>query len=434
MSFDFSSIRAITSTAFEAAAEKTLGKRAESVQAEMDRLGKYSHIARETYNNVLNNVHIENFGSGIASGSVFTNSLISSMIVGTSKSANNRKELKYNPFIAMQNAEAVGSVPGGVLQYPLRGKGDVGPYMKIQGFKYSYDDKNKFGNKHVSSAEKVERTACIILPLPASLQQSTTIGWTDYNSVFAKLVTAAKKAEVGWDNAGQMAEAIKSKLGNEDAISDSVKVAGLAAGTALVSGGGNIISAGLGEGFDFLRMQGGLSVNRMTQAAYSGVDTKVHDFSFTMIPRNAKESLEVKKIIEMFEYCSMGEMTDDWGGLLTNFPSLWNITFHGADGRVINGMLEIPDSVLTNVGVTYGGAGASFKVAAGTSDSFMTSLTLTFKESQNMVRDDLSYIRQGGSVLSDIHPETQDSAFDADDAISRIVKGIDSSGTTGDAD
>ena len=124
------------------------------------------------------------------------------------------------------------------------------------------------------------------------------------------------------------------------------------------------------------------------------------------MPRNQAEALEVKKIIQTLQYHSIGARIAEVGGILTDYPSVWNVTFHTQDGTHINGILSIPDAFLTNVNVTYSPTRAGFTVTRD-NDPFAYVLSIVFKESQNLIRDDLWYIRQGEKLLGDSKPRVE---------------------------
>ena len=277
--------------------------------------------------------------------------------------------------------------------------------MEISGFKYVYDADDRNGNRsssHKGDDMKTERTATIRLPLPGNLASGLSLQYEDYSSFFAKLVRAHKPTEGESVNMDNVINSIKQATGGIE--SDVWTDAGLAGGAAglfslaMGEGVGAAAAATIDEAFKYIRVQGGIAVNPMSQASYVGANIRTHSFEFHMVPRNQTEAIECKKIIEMLQYCSIGERSTVLQGLLVNFPSVWNVSFHTAKGDKINGMLEIPDSFITEVNVTYSPTRAGFTVTRD-NDPFAYVITITFKEAQNLIRDDLSYIRQGGELL-----------------------------------
>lgn len=363
-----------------------------------------NNIQKNAYERVLNNA---DFGMGMGIGGYLENNwdvINNSLYLGLANKASANEDVKNNP----KNAEPVKgkNVPSASLQYPQPSKEEQVPYMEISGFKYVYDADDKNGNRsssHKGDKMETERTATIRLPLPGNLASGLSLQYEDYSSFFSKLVRAHKPSEEGAGvSIDSMLESIKQATGGID--SQVWKDAGLAGGAAglfsaaMGEGIGAAAAATIDEAFKYIRVQGGIAVNPMSQASYVGANIRTHSFEFHMVPRNQTEAIECKKIIEMLQYCSIGERSTALQGLLVNFPSVWNVSFHTAKGDKINGMLEIPDSFITEVNVTYSPTRAGFTVTRD-NDPFAYVITITFKEAQNLIRDDLSYIRQGGELL-----------------------------------
>ena len=363
-----------------------------------------NNIQKNAYERVLKNA---DFGIGMGIGGYLENNwdvVNNSLYLGLANKATANEDVKNNP----KNSEPVKgkNVPSASLQYPQPSKEEQVPYMEISGFKYVYDADDKNGNRsssHKGDKMETERTATIRLPLPGNLASGLSLQYEDYSSFFSKLVRAHKPSEEGAGaSIDNMLESIKQATGGIDSqVWTDAGLAGGAAGlfsAAMGEGIGAAAAASIDEAFKYIRVQGGIAVNPMSQASYVGANIRTHSFEFHMVPRNQTEAIECKKIIEMLQYCSIGERSTMLQGLLVNFPSVWNVSFYTAAGVKINGMLEIPDSFITEVNVTYSPTRAGFTVTRD-NDPFAYVITLTFKEAQNLIRDDLSYIRQGGELL-----------------------------------
>lgn len=340
--------------------------------------------------------------------------------LGMAAKSANAADINNSPAKVISRAQA-DNVALGVYRYPLPNSDvdDQAPYMKIEGFKYAYDENDALGNKNASG----QRTVTVYLPLPNNMPVGISQTFEDYSNVFGKIVRATDGMDV---DLGSFAQSIMNKFDDADGrlMSDSSKVWALSTGAGTLAGDGflNSIGTGLGEAMSYFRVNAGVTINPMSQSSYIGTDKREHSFNYKMIPRNQKEAIECKKIIEALQWHSTGERNKFLGGLLINFPSVWNVSFYTADGKPINGMLQIPDAFLTEVAVIYSPdtAGEGFRYTVD-NDAFAYSLSLKFVEAQNMTRDDLPYIHQGERLLADIHPITKDSDFtlSADDFVAR---------------
>lgn len=375
-----------------------------------------NNIRKDTLEKVLSNHDWTGGGFGGGGfGEMTADPINNSLHLGLATKANVSSDAKNNP----NNSTEVKAknLPGDILRYPVSSAEERVPYMKITGFKYRYDSDDTVGNKSTSNSmiktgkNAGEITASIRLPLPGNLASGLSQQYEDYNSVFSKLVRAYNGSGVfdgdGVEAAGLLVNKLKAATGGVDGEvwKDAAWAGGMAGlfSAAMQEGGGSVAANSIDEAFKYVRVNAGIAVNPMAQASYVGSNIRTHSFEFNMIPRSARESLECKKIIELLQYCSIGEKNPNFFGLLLNYPSVWNVSFHNFDDTPINGMLEIPDSVLTEVNVTYSPTRAGFTVNRD-NDPFGYVLLLTFKESQNLVRDDLSYIRQGGTLFPEMHP------------------------------
>ena len=391
-----------------------------------------NNLRKDTLEKVLSNHDWTGGGFGGGGfGEMTADPINNSLHLGLATKANVSSDAKNNP----NNSTEVKAknLPTDILRYPVSSAEERVPYMKITGFKYRYDSDDTVGNKSTSNSmiktgkNAGEITASIRLPLPGNLASGLSQQYEDYNSVFSKLVRAYNGSGVfdgdGVEAAGLLANKLKAATGGvEGEVWKDAAWAGGMAGlfsAAMQEGGGSVAANSIDEAFKYVRVNAGIAVNPMAQASYVGSNIRTHSFEFNMIPRSARESLECKKIIELLQYCSIGEKNPNFFGLLLNYPSVWNVSFHNFDDTQINGMLEIPDALLTEVNVTYSPTRAGFTVNRD-NDPFGYVLLLTFKESQNLVRDDLSYIRQGGTLFADMHPAVpKDSGIIYDNVVVR---------------
>lgn len=407
---DFSGIINNSVSGFEQKAQDRIKQYADKKldKAGLPSFSDLQNIQKDAYKKVMAGYEEGGFGGGMGNGSL--SSLIpqiaqinNALQLGLVNKAIANADAKNNP--ANVPPKSGKNVSNSILRYPLPNEEEKIPYMKLSAFKYAYDADDRVGN--MSSHDiTTEKNATIILPLPGNLASGMSLNFEDYSSFFAKLVRA-HKSEDGAPTVESAKNALQNAIGQIDpkVWGDGGIVGGLSGlfNLAMTGDIGESVATGLGDAFAYIRVQAGLAVNPMAQAAYLGANIRTHSFEFNLIPRNADEALECKKIIEMLQYCSIGERNSAFGGLLMNYPSVWNVEFMNQDGRPINGMLQIPDAFLTEVNVTYSPTRAGFTVTRD-NDPFSYVIVMTFKEAQNLIRDDLSYIRQGDDLLSDMHP------------------------------
>lgn len=385
-------------------------QRSGEFQELQNKYGKYVDVWNERKNMVFNPEDL------ILNAAASAPTVTGSHGVGMATKSKNAQGLTYHPSEVM-NAKVGINMPDSILRYPINETGDdYGPFMLFKAFKYTYDNYNKLGNTGNSTSMKIEDgetvdtqnelLTIIKLPMPAEVGNSLSLGYSDYNSLMAKLVRAAKTTSA--DDMKNLMMGIVDKGADSNTWADAGAVAAAGGLNALFSGSGGMISSAIGEGFDFVRVSAGISINPMQQSSYTGAGVSSHSFSFSLVPRNEKEAVEINKIIEKFQWLSIGEKMEGSAGLIVNYPAVWNVSFHAPNGQEITGMLSIPDAFITSAGAVYGASGsAAFKVT-NSDKAWATAYTLNIelKEAQNPIRDDLNYMRQGGSLFGDEHPTT----------------------------
>lgn len=397
---------------FEGKASTSILGYADKVMAKnhLPTFSELHNISTTAYQNVMKNADWNsNFNESFSPD--VSGSINNFLAPGTSVAKSNND--KNNPSSAPVKGPV--NVPTVSLRYPLPGGDDTEkvPYMEIRGFKYQYSDTDYLGNR-IASKDPVtqkplpatERTATIKLPLPGNLASALELDFDDYSSVFAKLIKAGNGMQLDPEGIGKAIGAVGGRISDADAWGTAGMVgaaAGVFSGTAGGATLGEAAGVAFSEALNYIRVAAGIAVNPMQQASYVGSKIRHHAFEFNLVPRNQAEAIEVKKIIQTLQYHSIGARIAEVGGILTDYPSVWNVTFHTQDGTHINGILSIPDAFLTNVNVTYSPTRAGFTVTRD-NDPFAYVLSIVFKESQNLIRDDLWYIRQGEKLLENSQP------------------------------
>ena len=385
------------------------------------------NISTTAYQNVMKNADWQsNFNQSLSDATPQINNFLTP---GTA--ATIAKNDKNNPANVKEKTPV--NVPEIVLKYPQAGQDEteIIPFMQIRGLKYNYDQADQLGNRAASEeydgskSPDTVRTATVILPLPGNLASALELDFDDYSSVFAKIVKASGGMDISPDGLGKAIGAVHGRIKDADAYATGAAV-GVAGGVFSKAVGsatlGEATGVAFSEALNYIRVAAGIAVNPMQQASYVGSKIRHHAFEFNLVPKNANEARIVKQIIQTLQYHSIGARINEVGGILTDYPSVWNITFHNYDGKLINGILSIPDSFLTNVNVTYSPTRAGFTVTRD-GDPFAYVLSLVFKEAQNLIRDDLSYIRQGPQLLKEYQPHTSRKAPPSLSEVSGIYVG-----------
>lgn len=306
------------------------------------------------------------------------------------------KDIQNSPQQAM--ADSVANQQFVALQYPLGSDAGSCCFMIISAFKYIYDKNDIDGNKRSLDTDlsaSVKRLYQIKLPLPANLPGQFGAQWGDYQSIWAKLAKASNAsggmADLIAGGKDTFANAI-ANLAGQGVVDDLKFVAGASALSALITGG-SPVGESITESLNFIKVAGGITVNPMSQANYIGAQIRSHAFSFDITPRNQREQEQAAMIIEKLEDGQLGAKKRDMGGLLLDFPDMFNIRFVTPTGAPIKGMIEIPDCFIESCNVTRSPTRGIFQL---TKDHwpFGYKLEIVFKEMQMLTRDDMKYLRQ----------------------------------------
>lgn len=134
------------------------------------------------------------------------------------------------------------------------------------------------------------------------------------------------------------------------------------------------------------------AVNPNTKVLFERVNIRDFNFNFTMIPTSREEANEINRIIKEFRRAlyPTTELDRTW---LYRFPDKFNIIINtnetGINGEhraSANNLIKFKPAFLTDVNVTYN-PNASAWHADG--NPLETNLTLSFKESETLVREDI---------------------------------------------
>lgn len=137
----------------------------------------------------------------------------------------------------------------------------------------------------------------------------------------------------------------------------------------------------------------GLVINPRQEQLFQGVNSRSFDFTFSLAPRNAKEAVEVSKIVRVFREYSHPNL--DSTSFFLEIPAEFEIRYYkifnpGKTGEVVTENLflnKIGRCALTAINVDYtpNGVNATFEDGS----PVRTSVTMTFSELRPLVRQDI---------------------------------------------
>lgn len=355
-----------------------------------------------------NNIIRDNLNSALSTND-FKLYATSSNVIGFNNKLANIATESDSPAATIANKTAEDTQLNHALQYPLV-NGDKCCFCIITAFEYQYDSNDIDGNRRsldASVAPNIKNLYQIKLPMPANLPSTFSAQWSDYTSVWSKLLRSSEFTITdGMSfNPSDIMDKMVGLYQDNQAVQDTVKIGGLAAVAGLMTGSGlgGSISEGITESLNYLRVAGGLTVNPMTQATYVAAAGRNHSFTFSLMPRNKQEQIIIGEIIKLLENSQLAARRNDLGGILLDFPDMFNVRFVAYDGTPINGILEIPDSHIVSLDVTRNpNTGGKFQLSKDF-NAIGYDLRITFKESQNLTRNDLRYLRQSQEQAVALH-------------------------------
>ena len=229
---------------------------------------------------------------------------------------------------------------------------------------------------HVKRAATTRMKTAIALYMPASVQVTYGANYTD-----TEIGSMAERAaEVLKDfGAGRTADAF-TKILNAD--SDLVKNAG----QFLLAGVGNL--PGFGGAKELEAMKKGRIISNRMELAFKGINKRQFQYTFKMMPRNQRESDEIKKIVHAFKFNMLPEFEgSDLSGRSFIVPNTFDIEYM-YNGKQNQYLHKISTCVLESMNVTYGGD--RYKTYTATAEGAPpqeTTISLNFKEMEMITRE-----------------------------------------------
>ena len=287
-----------------------------------------------------------------------------------------------------------------ILRYPRNNIGPQDDYFKIQVIKYEAPGLNLTGGFALGTTEdalndalKREGTkrslANIILPMPATIQDNNSADWQSgtMNPIAASLANAASSAVLADNIAASIGQSIKNFGVNiAGAVSSGEGQSAAAAGTAAAA-----MQAALGQGNinQIISRATGQVFNENVEILFNGVNMRpAFNFTFDMVPRDSKESAEIKTIIRTLKKNmtpQKGTPGVDGGGLFVKAPNVFKLEYMSG-GKQHPFLHRFKPCALTQMSVNYNGS-AQYATYSDATPVHMQ-LTLQFQELSPIYAED----------------------------------------------
>lgn len=121
----------------------------------------------------------------------------------------------------------------------------------------------------------------------------------------------------------------------------------------------------------------GITANNYSYQIFNGVNHREFSYSFQLVPRNEKDSLDIKEICDTFKYWALPSRTTRYDLLYYEVPAIWEITYMKGSSEIQ--FLDSPkECFLQSIEVSYG-ANSSMKLFEDGAPMEVT-LTMSFVE------------------------------------------------------
>jgi hypothetical protein len=228
-----------------------------------------------------------------------------------------------------------------------------------------------------SATKRLKSSIAMYMPAQVSTSSSSKYGEHEIGAFAAAGINAYKAAmgaDGGMDAAGKIFQSAKGSI--KEAAPEALKAAA------------DVAFKGTKASMDIMR--GKVTNNRM-EMLFEGVDRRNFSFSFKMMPKSSKESMDVKTIVDMFRFY----MAPSFDGAVSTsrtfiVPATFDIQYMNQKGQN-NYLNKISTCVLTSCNVTYGGERVQFfRPDEIGSAPVETNIELSFRELEVITRERIS--------------------------------------------
>ena len=225
-----------------------------------------------------------------------------------------------------------------------------------------------------------KRIGIITLPIPAGINDSNTVGWTDdkLSQVQSEAANLAQGFLTGGvEGAGESIDKTKEKLNNSNKSGDL--------NTALTSLfiGSAVSNSNIGS-----RTFGAVG-NNNTELLFNGPSLRSHSFTFSFYPRSPEESVRVRQIIRAFKQSMSVKRSET--SLLLKAPHTFAIQYMTSkEGKSVTHpyLTRFKECALTSCNVDYTPDGTYMTYAGVEKSMTAYRMGLTFQELEPIFDDE----------------------------------------------
>ena len=281
------------------------------------------------------------------------------------------------------------------MRYPIKLKSESQDVIKFSILEYSpslakgKQSSSQFGTTQSRVVELdggnpiikgSKRIGIITLPIPAGINDSNTVGWTDdkLSQVQSEAANLAQGFLTGGvEGAGESIDKTKEKLNNSNKSGDL--------NTALTSLfiGSAVSNSNIGS-----RTFGAVG-NNNTELLFNGPSLRSHSFTFSFYPRSPEESVRVRQIIRAFKQSMSVKRSET--SLLLKAPHTFAIQYMTSkEGKSVTHpyLTRFKECALTSCNVDYTPDGTYMTYAGVEKSMTAYRMGLTFQELEPIFDDE----------------------------------------------
>ena len=246
----------------------------------------------------------------------------------------------------------------------------------------------------------------IFLPLPRSLADSSSAGYSDQNleSVGDLMNGATGSAQAaGLRQAGNIVSGVGNFATNAAAaMARAVGLNAAAKGVGAVSQGlNNILPADTIT--STIQQEVGLAPNPNPSVAFTGPILRTVNYDWSLYPKNKDESIAIQRMIRALKRSALPKNVPDVAAAILGYPDVCQLNFYpwdkggggewgwkDADDSFAGSIIKYKKCVMQNVNVSYAAGGAALSFFEGTNLPTSYELSIEFKEIEYMLSKDWS--------------------------------------------
>lgn len=265
------------------------------------------------------------------------------------------------------------------LRYPETSMDDYTPYVLFSHHKAFYD------NTAANGSYGRTTTGRVAMYMPMAIQMADSFAYENVSTGLAgSIYQYVKKNGVELGDGGVTSETVMAyATQNASAVAAGIGgVAGKVIGKEIGAVVGGVVGMkAAGDVAHEFSKSAGVTVNPRQFILFQSPNLRQFNMEFRFIPNNAKESDTVIQIIQQFREYAYPTYGD---GIQATFvhPDSWSIHFGN-----VNGMIQIPEVVITGINITYNPNSASFFTDNQRPVEIV--MSLAFSELQPITRKDV---------------------------------------------